>query len=289
MKLRTVLYGYHYENGRIMIEPKEFEIVKEIRSMYLNGQSLKCISEDLNRREIEYIPSVIGWNKSRLMRILDEKGYLGNEKYPSTITQEEYDTIQSIKNAKNSQKDLNRQADIFQIEVPVRCPKCGGTMYRKVDSRWAISSRWYCSRERCHTTIGKDDECLLTEITELLNKVIENPSMLEIPVVEDINPSIELRKLNGSIEKMLNSPKIDQEAARKRLIEYASKQYEEIDCSPCQARKTRDIFERATPLERFDGELLSKTVGEIRLYMDGSISLVLENKQEIRGGEYATS
>lgn len=77
MKLRNILYGYMLENGIIKIQSDESDVVKKIYKSYLDGKSLLDISKILNERQIEYMPGVIGWNKARLKRIIDNEKYTG--------------------------------------------------------------------------------------------------------------------------------------------------------------------------------------------------------------------
>ncbi len=290
MKTRNVLYGYRYNDGKIIYHIEERKIFEELCFAYLAGQSLLEISKSLNKRGVEYMPGIVGWNKSRIMRLLIDKRYLGTEQYPAIMAQETYDSIQEIRNAKNTQKEINRQADIFQIVVPVRCPSCGETMKRKMDKRNVIPMRWLCSNKDCNISIGKEDKTLIEDIMRLMNVLIEHPDKVSIPPEQEIEPSEDLRRLKGEVARILNAPKIDRETAREKMLEYVSKRYEEMDCTPCQAQKLRDIFMGAEPSRGFNGKLFYQTVDEIKLYRDGTVGLILENKQEIRnGGIYGTS
>ncbi len=290
MKTRNILYGYCYQNGKIIHRLEERTVVEEMCQAYLDGQSLLEIAESLNRRGIEYMPGITGWNKSRIMRLLEDKRYLGTEQYPAIMAQETYDSIQEIRNIKNTQKEVDRQAEFFQIAVPVRCPQCGELLKRKLDKRSIISRRWICSNENCNMAIGKEDALFIGEITRLMNEVIEHPDKVAIPTEQEIEPSEDLRRLKGEVVRILNAPKIDREKAREKMLEYASKRYEEMDCTPCQARKLRDVFIGAEPSRGFNVDLFYQTVDEIKLYRDGTVGLILENKQEIRnGGRYGTS
>lgn len=72
---------YRCDNGIIVLHPQESEIVKRICKAYLDGQSLLTIATWLNEEQIEYMPEVIGWNKARLKRIIEDERYLGKEPY----------------------------------------------------------------------------------------------------------------------------------------------------------------------------------------------------------------
>ena len=87
MNVRTIPYGYRYENGAVTINPDESNIIQRIFSEYLHGQSLLNIAADLNTDCIEYRPGVIGWNKSRIMRLIEDERYIGTDTFPALITQ----------------------------------------------------------------------------------------------------------------------------------------------------------------------------------------------------------
>ena len=286
MKNRNILYGYGYFDGKIDIHPQESEIVKEVYKAYLNGKSLLIIMNMLNERQIEYMPGVVNWNKARVMRILDDKRYLGDEKYPTLIDQETYDAAQALKENKCDQKNVDRQADIFQLSTPVRCPTCNGVMRRKYDKRRTTQSRWVCRNPECKTSIRITDEGLFTAIMELLNGVIANPERINIPTEKENEPSLERRRLNSEITRLFDSLQIDRELVRKKMMEYASLRYSEIGNEVSTAIRLKDIFIQTSPMETFSLEFVERTVDEIRLATDGTVSIVLENKQEIRKGVY---
>ncbi len=284
MKARNILYGYCYEGGKIVRCIEETKIVEEMSQAYLNGQSLLEIAENLNRRGIEYMPGLVGWNKSRIMRLLEDKRYLGTELFPAIMRQETYDAIQEIRDSKSTQRDVDRKADIFQINVPICCPNCGMELRRKKDRRRSIPTKWICKNEQCGAFIKKADETLVDEITALMNGLIDNPEQIILPIDGGEAETDKLRGLKGEITRLLQSPKIDRETARTKMLAYAEKQYAEIDPIPSQSQRLKDIFINWEQTKAFSSELLSITVDEVKLYMDGTIGLVLENKQEIRGG-----
>ena len=286
MKNRNILYGYGYFDGKIGIHPQESEIVKEVYKEYLNGKSLLVITDMLNERQIEYMPGVVNWNKARVMRILDDKRYLGDGKYPALIDQESYDTAKAMKEIKSDQKHIDRQADIFQLSTPVRCPICNSVMRRRYDNRRLIQTRWVCRNPECDTAIRISDEGLFSAICELLNGVIANPERIHIPTEKENEPSLERRRLNSEITRLFDSVQIDREVIRKKMLEYASLRYTEIDNEGSIAKRLKDIFTRTSPMETFSLEFVERTVDEIRLAADGTVSIVLENKQEIRKGVY---
>ena len=280
MKNRTLPYGYCCVDGKITVHSGEAEIVTEIYNNYLDGKSLLAIAEHLNNRKIKYMPSVIGWNKARLKRILEDERYMGNEQYPSLIDEEIHNAVLSVKNTRNTQKDTDRQADIYQLPVPVLCGECHGRMKRFYNKRRKCKTSWRC--ETCGKTVDKEDDELLANMTALVNTVIATPQIVKIPPATLVEPSMELRILNNEIARMLDSTDIKREKVRGKMLQSLSQRYKEIDPAPYIARKLITVLTETEPLTVFNAELIGKTVNAVILYPNSTVSLILTNNQIIR-------
>ena len=79
MKKRNIPFGYQYQNGVITAHPQEVTVLNRIFSEYQNGCSLLEIANRLNDENIEYQTGVTGWNKSRIMRLIEDVRYSGEE------------------------------------------------------------------------------------------------------------------------------------------------------------------------------------------------------------------
>lgn len=282
MKNRNIPYGYYFTKGCIAIHPQEQEILTAIYDRYLSGKSLLHIATELNAQSVEFMPGVIGWNKARLKRILEDERYLGNEAYPALIPQKTYADVQKIKDARNTQKNIDRKADIFQITVPVRCPVCGSEMHRRSDTRIKCKQRWTCKKDDCRKLIAISDEELLGSITELLNSVIVAPERICIPKLATQEPSKELLRLNNEIGRTLEGFSIQKEALRKKLLQSVSLKYKDIDNAVYTAKRLKADFANASPLSNFSPELFNRAVSELQLSENGSVILILTNDQQIR-------
>ena len=284
MKKRNILYGYQCIEGIIKLHPQEMAVVKEIFKAYTEGKSLLELSKWLNERQIEYMLGVTEWNKARIMRILEDKRYLGDDRYPALIEQGVYDTVQEISYNRCDQKNTDRQADIFKLNIPVKCPSCNSILKRIVDNRWSTPPKWRCPNPKCKQSIAITDEALLSAITELLNMAIATPEIINIPTEKENEPSIELRRLNNEITRAFDSIQIDRDAVRRMMIQYASMKYAELDSAVSKAQRLKDIFIDSHPMISFCVGFLERTTDEIMLYTDGTIGLILENGQQIRKG-----
>lgn len=278
MKTRNIPFGYKRENGKILPHPMESEIVGGIFTAYLNGQSLLQIAESLNERQVEYMPETTGWNKARLKRIIENIRYLGNNTYPAIIEQSIFDEAQKIKAARNTQKAVDRSADIFKLTVPILCEQCGEQMRRVHDSRTTHKEKWIC--RSCGAVIKIADDMLLTAITECMNGLIENPNILKYQPAQTEMP-METIRLRNEIGRQLDSPFIDKEPLKNKIFEYASLLYSGLDIGEHITKKIRAVLENTRPLSSYDEELMDKTASAVTLHADKTVSLVLKNGQRI--------
>ena len=280
MKNRNIPYGYCYENGKVIIKKFEVEILKQIFEQYLQGLSLLDIAKNLNEKEIEYAPGVIGWNKSRLSRIIDDKRYLGNNFFPAIVDQTIFDKMHELKEMKNTQKKTDRQSPIFRMEVPVRCSSCGKIMRRRYDSRTQEHCRWVCTNSNCKSIIGIADEVFLQQVIDKLNMAINNPDIIEIPEESKTQNDV-IFKMNLEIENSLESGQFDKTRLRKKIMECAAKKYMEIDNAYYIASRLKADLEEASPLSTFSIDFYHQTVESIWLRSNKTLSLVLVNGQKI--------
>lgn len=278
MKTRNIPFGYKRENGKIRLHPAESKTVNEIFTAYLNGQSLLQIARHLNECNVEYMPETTGWNKARLKRIIEDVRYLGNEIYPAIIEQTVFDKAQEIKATRNTQKAIDRNADIFKLTIPIRCESCGEPMRRMHDSRTTHKEKWIC--RSCGAAIKISDDALLKVITECMNRLIADPSILKHKPTQT-EPSMETIRLRNEIGRMLDSLSIDKESLKNRIFEYASLIYTELDTNERITEEIRAVLKKARPLSLYDGELTNKTVSAVILHTDKSVSLILKNDQQI--------
>lgn len=282
MKNRNILFGYQYQNGIITIHPQESQICRRIFTAYIEGMSMLKIAEQLNRELIEYMPGIIGWNKARVKRIIEDVKYIGNEQYPAIIDQTTYDNMQKRKEDRNTQKNTNRQSDCFQIDTPVLCPKCGKKLYRCHDNRNKCARQWVCENNDCHTRIDKPDDELITDITDILNTIILNPSLIAISEnpVQEMNT--EIMRLQNEINRALEQRESDRQKTQKMILQCASLKYKTIDSIKYLSERLKKIYEYASPLTCFSAKLFNETAKNILIYDDGTVGITLINNQHIR-------
>ncbi len=286
MKKRNILFGYQYQDGVITTNPQEVAVIKRIFSEYQNSMSLLDIANHLNAEEVEYQPGVIGWNKSRIMRLIEDERYAGKDNFPAIIDEETRQAMLEIKAGKNTQNGTDRNSAIFHLDVPVICPVCGHEMNRRHDSRFKkCQQRWICSNADCRTAIHKPDGTLLDDITVLLNQVIVNPEMVQVPVEPAHKPSVQVRKIENEIARTLDTLDYDKDTLRQKMLECVSLKYADIDSASYTAHRLKATLANTEPLSAFSMPLFKRAVQSIHLDKNGTVAITLINNQTIRKGE----
>lgn len=282
MKKRNILFGYQYQDGVIVTHPQEVTVIKRIFNEYMSGHSLLEIADQLNAENVEYQPGVTGWNKSRIMRLIEDKRYAGDGGFPAIIDEETHQALLQLKSKKNTQHSTDRSAEIFHIDVPVICPACGHEMNRRHDSRFQkCQQRWICSNAACRTVIHKPDKELLADITILLNWMIASPEMVQIPVTPDPVSSVQVRKMENEIGRQMDSLDRDKSALQKMMFECVSLKYADIDSAPHIAQRLKAVLANAGPLSHFSMAIFKRSVKEIHLAKDGTTCIKLINDQVV--------
>ena len=190
--------------------------------------------------------------------------------------------MMEMKAKKNTQHGTDRNHEIFHIDVPINCPVCGSEMSRRHDSRFKkCPQKWICSNTDCRTVIYKADNDLLNDITVLLNQVIVNPGLLKIPGEPGHELSVQVRKAENEIARMLDILDYDKGILRKKMIECVSLKYADIDSAPYTAHRLKAAFANAEPLSTFSLPLFKRAVQAIHLEKDGTVNIKLANGQMI--------
>ena len=280
MSHRTILFGYTYDNGRIVVDNLAADIVKEIFSQYLENKSLLEISKMLNKLHIEYQPGVVNWNKARIKRILEDDRYTGNESYPQIIDAETMMRVNGIKESKSTQQGVNRKTDIYFIGSYVRCPHCGEQMNRNVDKRNDIKCRWKCQNTICRETIAKEDDEFIKEIIGELNFLIMNPeAIMQIEIGNRDGESVHI--IENEINHMMDYGHSDKNEIKVKLLEWISTKYVHLDAAKYISQKLKSLFSIRQPSKHFQTDLFRRAVECVSFDANEIAVIRLINGQEI--------
>jgi site-specific DNA recombinase len=286
MKNRFIPFGYRMQGGIMELHPLESEIIKDIYSKYLAGASLKSIADDLCQKGIEYLPGKYDWNKNRIKRIIEDIRYLGNTTYPPITDTDMHHMALLQKDSSNTQKNTNRADGFYQIKTPIICDCCNSEMERIHDIRCKNTELHRCTNPYCAIKVKIPDLELMNSIRQKLNVLIDDPALAEQEFkVSFSDPSIEVKRLDNEIGRLLDNSSFDKEQLKKSILECAAKKYEDIKSARHIWNTLKADFEKSSPLSKFNYELFEKTVSQIRLSPSENVYLVLKNGTVI-GKEY---
>lgn len=238
------------------------------------------ISDRLNSVHIEYMPGIFGWNKSRIKRLIEDERYLGAKDYPPIIDEDTHKKLIQIKSTKNTQKNTNRKAKIFNLGVSVLCSECGNRMLRQSDKRCKVKERLLCQNDECKHAVRISDDIFFNSITECLNTVINNPEVITNNS-DTSQPNLDVLRLESEIIRMLDSHGFDKSSLRKKMLECVSVKYRNIDSRKYISEKLKADFANASPLINFSMDLFNRTVKTITFSTDDAVSIILINDQQI--------
>jgi len=215
--------------------------------------------------------------------LLEDELYTGKDGFPAIIDEETHQAMVEMKAQKNTQHSTDRTCEIFHIDVLVICSECGSEMVRRHDSWFKRSpQRWVCSNADCRAMIHKADSGLLHDITVLLNRVIVNPGMVQIPAEPGHELRVQVLKAENEIARTLDTLDYDKNTLREKMLECVSLKYTDIDSAPYIAHRLKAVLADAEPLSTFSLALFKRTVQAIHLEKDGIVSITLINNQTIR-------
>lgn len=277
LKNRNILYGYKFENGRIVIHDAEAKIVNQVFADYISGLSYLKISNLLIQKGIEFLPNQANWNKNKVKRIIEDKRYLGDDKYPQIIEPDLFNRANSAKVKRDTTKNTTRNKYIYKLNMPVICSECGGQMRRTHHPKLTVTERWICTE--CGQSTGIFDEELIGKITDTLNYLIHNPTLIKSNSESD--KSVNTIRTENEINRMLEIADVDKNILQQKIFESAALKYADLDSGSYISEQIKAEFENAEELTEISLPLLMKTTQAIRLNTNAEISLVLKNNQII--------
>lgn len=264
----------------MVVNGDEAAVLTEIFERYLSGASLLKIARELNARRVPYAPGIENWNKARLMRMLEDPRYTGNDEFPQLLSKERAAELKRIKAARNTQSAIDRTQPVYHLCVPILCPNCGSPMGRRSNRECRISQRWACKNPQCHTWIGIADEALLGGITDLLNGMIAHPERLQASA-DAYTPSETVQRLEAEIRQTLERRTFDKAVLRQKILDCAARKYREIEDTAYLTEALKADLKQSGPLSAYSEALTRRCVRAIHLQADATVRLTLVNGQTI--------
>lgn len=241
---RKLPFGYRMELGKIVVHLKEAEMVTYIFQRYILGASYKELVEHLREQDVPYDEGKL-WNKNMVARILENRKYTGQPGWPLIVDADTFEHANEKRSSKVSPPQLT-------------------------DAQKAL-------RRLSGGSSAEAEQAVL----HLLNLLIADPQQIiaSQPMPPGLNRVSELR---SALDHELEQQPINEDASKHLAMELASAQYEEIGSQEYETERLRRLFQRQSPMQSLDAEVLRNAVN--RIYVHGKkIKIRLKNGQVVEG------
>lgn len=275
---RKTPFGYAIQSGVLTASATEADAVRNIYTLYVSGLSYSKIAEEMMRRGVHYHRHTPEWNKHMVKRILENQKYIGADRYPRLVADEDFLRAQHLREDKTTYAPC--PAYIEPIREKCRCGACGNRMTR--DTKSHGRPRWLCGNEACGNRRSIPDEELRDEVAAQLSELALAPHLLR----KYLHPpkretSLEPLRLQNQINCEFNRADTSLEYLRVLILACFTEQYNELP-DPTPHHRLKNLLER---LERHPAnedtlqELFTQVVCSVRIGQNGAIALKLADGQ----------
>lgn len=215
---RKILYGYQIQDGRLVIQPQEDAVVKQIFSIYLEGTYQWKIADILNADSVIYSQERPQWTMHRVGFILKNPRYMGADGYPVIIDAGTFQTAQDIiQKRKKTVRRSDRPA--LQYREKLCCGECGSPLKRRFSGH-KRNDTLYLQCKGCGIRTEIKDSDFLAEV--------ERQTATHIPSERSAvsyEPSAEAVRLANAINRGLERPEQPEEIV-KLILQGVSARYD---------------------------------------------------------------
>ena len=287
--------GYKVINGKIEVYEEHRKLVEQIFCDYDNGVSTLRIANNLKAAGIKNAHDRVGWSHASIGRILENHNYLGTEYYPQIIDKELFDRVQKkreqVRIEGNRGKHRPEKKERLIFSGVLRCAECGALYghYQPKNAKmgkdvpkWKCRNYVYQNQVSCGGGFLSDRQAEAVCI-QAINKLIQNPKLIENYPEKPLKISPEFRRLERKVEGMEYE---DADEITALLYERAKARYKtlEVNDEDIQAEEMRKALKGRTEIREFDEELYRRLIKEILVYKDNSVRVVFKNNNSIKIG-----
>ncbi len=262
------------EDGYLIIEPTEAEVVKRIYREYLEGSSLLQIGRGLEADGILTAAGKVKWRPETLRKILQNEKYIGNALLQKTYTVD-------FLNKKRVQEEMVRRANLhsgekrkkrvysskYALSSIVYCPKCGD-IYRRIawNNRGKHSIVWRCCARvehgpsTCDAPTIQESE-LQAAVVWAINLALGNRDSMIAALQENVETVIR-QEDESSVEGIESKL----EGLQKELLKWANSKKDYNGIAE-EIYRLRDLKQNAL-VASAEREGLKKRIAEMREFLD---------------------
>ncbi len=263
-KNRTIPFGYCMNNGEITVDFTESKAVIEIFEKYLNGSSLMQIAKLMESEKIRYTADSEHWNKNMVKRIIENKKYLGNDKYPQIISEKFFDLANEKRISKATSISVISE-DLQEIRNLTYCTECGHKLSRIGGN--CRNSKWDCRNPDCYRLEYQiTDQMIIGAVLTVLNTAIANLDLLESgSEISEYSPTAVVIRRQNEINQMTDSAQPDFDKIKSETFKLAEMKY---DCctyngNPQKTAEIKALLEDHKQLNTLDIGLFKSCINRV--------------------------
>lgn len=263
-KNRTIPFGYCMKNGEITVDFTESKAVIKIFEEYLNGCSLMQIAKLMESEKIRYSEDSYKWNKNMVKRIIENKKYLGDDKYPQIISETFFNQANEKRMLKSTSVCMISE-NLQEIRNRTYCSECGHRLSRIGGN--SRTAKWNCRNSDCYR-LGYQltDQMIIGAVLTVLNTVISNPGLIESnSEISVYSPTPDVIRKQNEISQMTDSTQVDFDRVKSEIFKLAQMKYDccTYDESPQKTAQLRSLLENQEQLNTLDIGLFKACISRI--------------------------
>lgn len=288
---RHMPIGYILVDGKVEIDTKKSEVIKEIFNVYMKGSSIRKIAENLTAKGFPNANNKPSWNHGSIGRILENTKYLGDEIYEQIIDEETFQAVQKQRKLRGKQYSRtheinNRKKESIFIDKLI-CGECG-EYYRQYitnggkheeEVQWKCNKHSYQKKMKCKSLIlNKEDieDIFISGTNTLLSR------MWMLDRVKKENPpkfNIEIRNLEERVKELEGHGMYSSKELASLIFQRARAYYDisKVDDYDYNTEKIKEGIRDREKLIEFDEDLFKRIIKKMIIYKDGKIEVILIN------------
>lgn len=281
MANRYIPFGYEIVDAQVVIIEREAEVVRNVFSLYVQGNSLKTISERLNMMPISYAGDDRKWDKNMVKRMLENKKYIGDKDYPVIIPPETAELALKCKDKKCAEISENDKIKLDMYRAKACCAICGAKMKRShAGSGERRRIYWQCTNAECDGNRHLFREKILDNmLLELLNELTDNLANIDYAEDREYEKNIEVIRLTNEMNELIQKPDTDSGEVIDKIMELASAKFNICEAGDNSAitEKIKSELAILPKQTTVDGRAADKVIKSIKMHPHKHIWVQLIN------------
>lgn len=273
---RYIPFGYYFADAQIKVNEAEATVIRNIFRNYIAGASLKDLASQLTTAGTEFLPGRSDWDANRVYRLLRNEKYAGNNEFSPIIAEDIFQAAQAVRSERNQyQKKPEETTTITDAVAPILCGACGQPAERHRGRKGKCPQKYVCTNPDCKQEYRVSD----SKMSELVLHLLQSAEIQQ-PVCGQ--SSLEIRRVENEIDRLLDSPDADPLEIRRRIFDLAAERYRFLTAGFAITDKLRTALAPAILSSSNIRKTVMETVKEIRLIDDENIGITLINDQTLQ-------